>query len=621
MSTLRTDYLESLDETFTRVVKDIPSSSALAADTLPARGADLIGYKNNTVGEVLDLIVSANVYYADNFAPSNNLQMAFDSLPSNSVLIIRTPFTYNTNIVLDGKDNVTILFQEEGSLTASGTMVYKTGYRGALVFDSCTNIVVRAPRITGFNQIKVETGTIPSFQRDGDAGIEFISCNTTRVLGDYKGLITNFMSWGVIHIMCVDTLVDGLTITNCTQQSGVGHAGVTGGIVSNCTISNIGLYGVEVEGADTNVRVFSNNISNCYIGIAMVSSLNSCSAYNNIVELCTFGVSLNANTSSSDVGNSVVNNFIYDCLIHLSITDTNFADVTGNRSLGRVAAAWLRQRPADFIWLKESPNFVLIPDYEPTSIIVGQQHLYGTSIVKTVSTVALVADPIMGNCAKVSYTEGTSDLTVGQSFRRNTSLIGSSSKWAYFGPGGLNHIEFSNNYVNAPVENGAEFIGSINELHWADNRMRQVKNNLVAADSTPLTNSTILLSQGDFTDNTGIFSGAAQGKLYGSLKAQSRSVSMGKAPSSTGGFTVAAGSIGFKIKLTIFGSSAATAPVILNLNNSTVITIPASDFGLGTPVYREVVISSAANTYSYDLQGGGAMTVTGVFVETELVLK
>lgn len=571
----------------------------------------------STVGARLDLIDNG-VIYSDDPLYGGSVQAAADAMGVSSTLVLRGTINLSTHLVFWNKVNPVVVFAPGCRVIGVRPFTFAPGLRGILDFYECSNPVVYRPRITGTNEVKVFPATIPSLQLDGDSGIEFIRCSGARVLGEGVGKLDYFMGWGVIYVECTDVVTDAVNINWCTQESGIGHAGVQKGVASNNVIDNVGLYGIEVEGTNSDIRVFGNKVNDCYQGISLISNLTTGNAYNNEVSKCTYGFSVNAIGGATDSGNSITNNQTYDCLFHHSITDTNFLGIRGNHALSRAGAStgYTHQRALDFAYKIIDATSVLIPDSSTSAVNIGDIHQYVSAGYKTVQSFGVLFDSVMGSCTRVTYDEGTVGMISNDMFRRLTDFGGSNSRWLYVGGSGVNELEVHDNVVNVISNSGIEFAGVINGFHGSNNKIRTAKYAYVGTDSTPITNSSIHVKTGDLSPSLGLFSGFAQGKLFTVITGEVHTVSMIK--SSPSGFTLPTGATVIRVRLNIFNSSAASAPVLLNMNGTTIITIPAASFGSG-PVYREVFLNSALGTYTFEVTGGGAMTLSSATVEANVV--
>lgn len=620
MSTLRTDTLQTTDSIITIPLSDIASKTALANSSNPALGAGLIGYNGSTVAAALNGVIDQKIIYADNPIYGGNLATAVAALTDYSTLVIRQAYTTTAPLRIVGKTGVVVCCTGAGKINGSRTaFTFPTAdARGILHFDSCVNSVAYRMNIVGARTAKSSFGA--DVKTDGDAGIEHIRSTSPRTI---ECKVDQVLTWGVIHIGCTDTKTLDCTLTNMTRQSGVGHATVNGGLVRGCFVNYSGLYGIEVEGTgNTDIHVHNNIVRNCLSGIAVIGAVNSCEVKQNLVSLCTYLIQANANgASNTQVGTEFSGNRLYDGLYHVYLADTTFVDVVGNSSLGRVAGAYLPQRPADHVVRVLSSTQVLILDSTSGTILAGDNHYYSEGVLRTVQTVGTQVDATYGSCWLVTYNTADTSTGFGSFFLRNTNFVNAGA-WAILLGTRNAGLNIAQNTVNAPVAYGLSLGGNANAVRWIDNRMVGVNVGYYAADATAITNSSIICGRGDIQQpSTSIFGGSFVQKILPSMVGTMRTANMASQNKPIN-LTSFGSSVAFRLRVNVYGSTktASTGNAVISVNGTAVDTIPVATLGTQL-IQRDIMLNlPAATSYTLNIADTfGDMTFSSASFELHTV--
>lgn len=573
--------------------------AALRAELASATGAALSGYGATTVSGALDMLTT-KVVWSDDPAYVGDLQTAANALISGGVLNIRGVYAPVAPVVFADLNNIDIIFHPGGSIVAPPTWAL-TANRGVFVFSNCSRVDIYSPDITG------ACVAHPTDNADGDAGIQFLNCLKTRVFG---GWLRSFMTWGIIHENCQDTLVNGTKINALTQQSGIGHADCIKYAVHKCDISDSGLYGVECEGINNqDGTVTENDIALCLKGVIAVRGANSTVVKNNRIKSCDIALSMtsiaNAQRFNTYSGNELLNS-----RVEYELVGTNFASVTRNRGAISLSVEYLHRSPQDYISLVVDTTQVRVRSTLP--IAVGDVHRYAAGDY-TVTAVTTVTDARYGEIPLVSYAS-TTGLKFGAAFRRAVNL----QNERFFAQvlGGTESLTLRDNEGDG-YQRVYYLGGTINGSHIGPN---QISNSVIlfdTTDGTPATNTKIIINDGDLSVIQNIAFGESVAKAWPSLIAERRILTMGKA--SATGFTLPVEAMLTRVRLAIFTSSGATSPVTLNLNGTPIITIPAAEFGLAVTVTRELIMSAVSASFMFDVTGGGEMTFATATVECSIL--
>ena len=564
-------------------------------------GSDLVGHRDwdnhlTTVGRQLRLL-SNNTIYSDDARFGGNIQAAADAMGDNTVLVIRGETHRSTHLLVKNKVGPVVVCAPGGKLNGQKPFTFATAYRGVLVFDGCSN--PSSYRVKGKGTASPKNPTPIAFE-DGDSLIEYINCsgvcNTIECESDKT------MAWGIIHVNCDITNTIGNTVTRCTQQSGIGHAGVNGGVSTRNTIRYSGLYGIECEGTNKNVKIFDNDIDYCLSGVSLISNLSSCSAYHNRISNCVYGAQANSNGGTQS-GNSFLANDIYDCLFSLYMANTNFTTLKGNKGLIRVANGYAPRRAQDYICGVVNDTTVLIPNAAAALLNIGDVHRYitgpNTVADMAVQSFSTVTYPNYGSVARVVYTSSLAGLDVGDFFMRYVDFTDTQTTFLYVDGTYCNNLEVYENSGNGPYAQAVRLAGNMNGLSYSGNKFTGEKVLFRADDSIPITNSRIVLSAGDVSaPSSAMFAGSALAKIAPSVIGRARSMNM-SAPNKPVAFfasTATSTMVRLRVSLVNTTKTASTGNVGITVNGVNVGTIAVGELGVAL-VTRDLVVLIAASSF------------------------
>ena len=584
----------------------IPTPDALQQELASAGGAALVGFGSSTVADLLGQI-NRSVKLASSY-PS--IQDAVSAMQDNETLVIDQPYEVSTHVLLTGLQKPEIQFTRNGKLTAAPGFAFSSVHRGILVFENCFKPTTRSPNIQGLALAK------PGNLFDGDAGIEYLNCTGPQTIG--RGNLTRFMTWGIIHVGCTDTLVDGPMITRCTQQSGVGHANVTGGIVRNTIIDDVGLYGVEIEGADNRgIIAYSNKITRCLKGAAIVSNSNDCHVFGNVISQCRYGLNSNPLTSAAS-GNSLNRNTLSDCVCVVEAAATNALDVIGNTYVRTATDVFTHARAEDYICGVVDSVTVHIRDSASANITVGDAHQYaGAGVTLTVQAVSVESIPVYGSVARVTYSSDASVLSFGDAFMRQISLL-TGSRFAEIVAGELttDGLRFTGNVFKGAAE-GYYLQGAMNNC-VIDNDIRDVTNLFNGADGTLPTDTQLVFGAGHQSDIDSLGVGFYSAKCLPSVVGTSRQVKLDYNKPS--GFTLRRSAFVASITLTLFNTSATGGDAVLSLNGNEVLRIAAAEVVSKTVVSKRVPFPFESTSFALNLADTvGDLTFGSAVVDLDLI--
>lgn len=586
-------------------------------------GSDLVGHRDwdnhvTTVGRQLRLL-SNNTIYSDDARFGGNLAAAVAAMGNNTVLVIRQPYILTEPLRIVGKTNPVVLCVGAGKLIGSRTaFTFPTANaRGILHFDNCVNPVAYRMNILGARTAKATFGA--DVKQDGDAGIEYYQCSSPRTI---KCKVNEVLTWGIIHIGCTDTKAIDNILTNMTRQSGIGHATVAGGLCRGNFVNYAGLYGIEVEGpGNTDITVHKNKVRNCLAGVAVIGSINSCEVKENTISLCTYLIQLDTNgAENSQVGVEISGNRTYDGRFYFYLKDTTFVDIVGNTSLGRVADAYLPQRPADHVVSVISSTVVLILDSTAGSIVVGDIHYYSEGVSRTVQAVTTQVDAVYGSCWRVTYALANTAIGFGSFFLRYTPLANSGA-WMYMTGTRNGNINVSGNSGNTPAAYGLSLNGNMNSLRWGSNRIVGASTAFYAGDNTGITNSSIVCKRGDIQNpGASLFGGNYQAKLLPWMVGETRTVNMGTANRPINLMTNGL-SLAFRLRVNVYGSTktGSTGNALITINGTSVETIPVAAIGT-TLIQLDIPVNVLAGSYTLNIADTfGDMTIQSASFELHTI--
>lgn len=577
-------------------------------------GAHLVGYSGDFLNNWLDRfkLPITNVLYSDSPQYAGmTLQEIVDLVPANSKLIVRGIYTTNTTVLVDSKPNIEIEFFPGASLTGVAPWTFKPGYRGVISFGNCVRPIFRYPDIKGLRVGPREGDLV-----DGDAGIEYIQCVSPKTLW---GKVNHVLSWGIIHVGCTNTLVEGMTGAGFTQQSAVGNTDSIGAIVRFCDFSEGGLYGIECEGGNNeSVQVYNNKTSKFLNGYMFAQSNKRSAMYNNVAEQCAHGMSVNSSTYEAAGGIDLCNNVLNSCIVDFTLGPARFTNIFGNTALPYIADGYYHVSPGDWACNIVSTTTVNIPPSGLSAFVPGDVHSYNDTLL-TVETVTPVTDPIYGTCSQVTYT-AAHGLTFGASFKRFTQV---SSLHVFLQLNASSeHLQVHNNRCN----NFKTFLqvasGTHNALILADNFGTDGGTNIIdAAVGTVLTNSSISMKEGQFVNNLGVLvSGTTPTSILSSLHGDR--INLGLAYGKKNSIFTGVNTTCVRVRLSIVNPNVPTGNTILNLNGVDIATILPGSFSAGVTMIQDLVINVAAGNYEFKIADTvGNLTFDSCNVELTLIYK
>lgn len=573
--------------------------NSLRQDLASSDGADAVGYGAESVKDALDRM-NLNLIFSDEARFGGVLANAFAAIQNGTRLIIRGNYTTNQPLSVQGKKNILIEFAPSSTLT--GTNPWSQDYfRGVMSFGQCENVAVGRP------QVKGACAQLATNLEDGDAGIEFIECINTEVL---KGYLTNFMTWGVVHVGCTNTLVDGVRISKLTQQSGVANADSKGFTVRNCNIDDSGLYGIECEGINnSNGTVYGNRVARCLKGVALVRGNTNTKVWGNQIESCDVGLSSNSAFGDS-VANSLTNNDLLNCRVDHEMAGSLRLTSKLNTSQRTVPSEYLHRSTLDYI--VELVGSTQVKVRTPiSSLSVGQVHNYFGTLY-TVTAISPSTSGVFGTVSLVTYASNIG-LTFGAAFRVLSQLSDSS----FFSQivGNNSNLDFSENTVDSCAR-AYYFQGPLSNS-YIKNRVSNATILLDSADAVPAGNTRFVVTDGDLNSIPNIAFGDTPTTIFPSIMGKSRTLVAGK--NSAVGFSTSPASNVTKCVLSIFTSGSASADVVVSMNSTAVLTIPAAEFGTGNPVVKTIPLNAKASTFFFDITGGGALTFASATFEVTTI--
>lgn len=166
------------------------------------------------------------------------------------ILIPKNTFV-STHIVFKNLLSPQLRLLNGAFIVISTAFIFNASYRGIVVFDGCQGVDNYFVSIVG---AKVDKTNAAEPWQDGDAGIEFVHC--TGTLNTYGPKIRDVKTWGIIHVECpnADSRIFNPEISGCQVQSGIGGTGYRSLTVINPMLTDIGLYGIELETRNSNKR-------------------------------------------------------------------------------------------------------------------------------------------------------------------------------------------------------------------------------------------------------------------------------------------------------------------------------------------------------------------------------
>jgi hypothetical protein len=247
-----------------------------------------ISTTNNDITDFVNLSpIVARDFYKD-----SDLQAITDAIAaSNGTFFIDSHMTLSGVAVISGFESPKVSFVGAGKITTSTPFTFDSVGRGVLTFINCSNPTVEFPEITGSRETNPAA---PEPHQDGDAGIHYQGC--TGLCKTVNPVLSDFKTWGIIHVNCDDYVVLNPVISDCMVQSGIGGTSLKNGKVVNPDIRRIGLYGIELESTVTleSAIVTAGEIRDCQKALQVYGNVNRSRAVGVTATNCLFGFSASA---------------------------------------------------------------------------------------------------------------------------------------------------------------------------------------------------------------------------------------------------------------------------------------------------------------------------------------
>lgn len=367
MSTLRTDTLQTTDNSFLINVGDLSSNSNLANPSDPSKGASLVGYKGRTVSQRLSDFVSIRDYgalgngVADDTVAFNNACTAALAA-GKGVYLPSTTSTYiigNVNVPVNLYSDGAVLFRKTGT---SGNWLTVTNHKvkiSGLKIDG-NWISGDGIQVDGYDDVEIFENEIRYI---GGQIIHFNNADNLKIHHNKVPAATN----GITNLMPVDSVLaiasQGVSICHNSLEGIAGSAIYLAGkqsstdplfyrsnrlifdaVVEGNFLRNVSGHGILGQGR--RVAITGNvviNVGNASGIQSIVPQGDVCTVVGNVVEGgAGVGIDMGACTNSTVVGNTVSNKgeigIESNSCTNLTITGNTVnacgSTVTGNNSAG-----------------------------------------------------------------------------------------------------------------------------------------------------------------------------------------------------------------------------------------------------------------------------------------------
>lgn len=374
---------------------------------------------------------------------TQKIQSLFDASSNGYLIDLENVNAFiNTHIYIQDKDDLQVV---NASIKGDrDTFVFNSTFRGMLRARNCKRIKVSKSTIKGVKKtnpnvaMATSLGASGRFQ-DGDAGIELLYCDGYEI---YECDVSYVKTWGIMSIDGSDGSIHDNKVYDCVRQSGISAflgntIDLNNSKVYNNTVYNCGLYGIEIEKYNGNVKkpyVFNNTISDCQSGIMAVNNIRSGNIHDNQINDCHYGLScVSVNTGAEADANFFKNNKVYNCRWALAPSDSNYFVFTGNYVNGLITNDYIIHSPYDTVEkIIDANNFYCVDTIAVGTQIKINNAIYTVSASVAVTDTAIVNEIGITPVYKITVNNSLSGVADMTQFRRK--LITTYGYNAFFKP-------------------------------------------------------------------------------------------------------------------------------------------------------------------------------------------
>lgn len=528
----------------------------------------------------------------------------------------------STHAVFSGLNNFVASWINGARFLINDSFQFSNGRRAIVYLENCSDFTLTS---IGFTGAKLDNVNAPEPWQDGDAGIEYYKCSGSIRILNARG--KDVKTWGAIAVECddADFFYDNPDFKNCQVQSGIGGTGYRSLTVVNANLYDIGLYGVELETRNRNVRTtISGGIArNCNKGFAAVHNSDNILVEGAKSVNCKVGFSSTSDDTTVPAylgnGQSFIGCVATSCKTGFEFVNPIDLVAKSNVENRDDIDYFSRTRALDRIIRVDGnkAKFALDSSTESHGLAVGAVIQMDDGVQFTVAAIdsTPTADPVFGNLVGFTTTPAITSAYARSSFRRYIQVnTGKTSMVLY---GGKN-INITDNHF-AWSETILASYGSHSYITWEGNTSYSCQN-YFAFGSSGEVSGTVKIETGS-NQNFGNF--GSIDKFYKTLDAiRMFSFKGGTTNSATTILNALPIDEGFitGISCAINNGQTTTGTIVLKLNGNNVVT---GEFS-GTPLRASkritpaIGVSGAATIQLVDTVGdlvasGYAVELKGAF--------
>lgn len=521
-------------------------------------------------------------------------------------ITVRGPALLSTNVVITDLSEPCVTFEGAGKIAIDQTFSFDPSFRGIIAYRRCHNPRTVNPVITG---ARIDKMSAAQPWEDGDAGIEYMDC--TGVCKTIDPVLSDFKTWGVIHIN-----VDGYMVTNpiihgCLVQSGIGGTGVKRGSITNPDMEWIGLYGIEIETVAQNklISVTGGRVSRALKAAAIIDNSDDIVISDLVADRCRVGFS----STSSAANRSFMSGVSHNCLFDVELVGCSNATCDVVQTSDLATTEFIRTRSYDYI-VRVSGDVAYIPNRpeQPANLTVGRVLLIEPNTQKTITEIlGDEVDPLLGTLMKVRTSPAITSEDARKLFLRQID-IGSGGRYLVMYDGGNNTVKGGSIRKKAAA---IESYGAHDNFIWDGVKIRDV-DTLIIQGSSGTASGRVSINASDVISVGSAGSTAKFATTFSETKEfQISSSALGKTQS----LHVPGGVIG-KISVTLNDDVTSSGTVVLKFNGANTINFSAGakrgsalvNVAVGTD---EVIKVSLVDTIG-DISGSGySVTLYGAFTK------
>lgn len=353
---------------------------------------------------------------------------------TNGKIIVPGNAYVTSHVLFDNITNASLIMENNAEFVIGTDFNFHPNYRAVVEFRQCNGVYNKNVRVSG---AKIDKLNATEPWQDGDCGIEYLQCSGN--LYSENANIRNVKTWGIMHVECTnaDSVIVNPVVKNAQVQSGIGGTGYRSLRVVNPYVYDVGLYGIELETRQRNIRtvILGGIIELCNKGVATVHNTDNVMMSGIQVVNCNTGLSI-LSTLSTDtdtyigVGGLLSSNLLVSCGTGIELVNPKGVVAEGNRTYRAATEYFVRTRALDrIVKMSGGKAYVALDSLtENPNITVGMVIQLDDGTQYTVASVdAATDDAVFRKVVGFTTTTAMPSSALRSSFRRYKEVVSNSS--------------------------------------------------------------------------------------------------------------------------------------------------------------------------------------------------